>query len=616
MEIHQGLRNDVRLLGELLGETLRDQEGQWLLDVVEATRLAAKQTRSAKSDSKATLLAPLSDLNDEQLLLVAKAFSQFLNLSNLAEQYHRVRRRREYKLKGAEGVQPQSLEAVLQKLRKKQVSDSAIESTLHDMSVELVLTAHPTEVTRRTLIRKYDEISESLERLDRLSFTPDEQAQEIDFLRRKIASAWHTDEIRHERPTPVDEARWGFVTIEQTLWDAVPRYLQDIDKTLQQQGLNPLPNHVVPVGFASWMGGDRDGNPNVTAKVTQHVLLLARWMAADLLGRDLEILHANLSMHDCSDQVRAMAGGETREPYRVLLKQLRQRVADTLNWIEHELEGKPNEAECPLQHVSELLEPLNACYHSLRECGMFVVAEGEIKDTIRRLHCFGLHLLKLDIRQESTRHLDVMTAVTEYLDLGCYREWSEAEKQAFLLAELKSKRPLIPENLPTTEDIQEVLDTFRMLAEQSIDALGAYVISMATYPSDVLAVLLLQKEAGMKRYMRVVPLFETLSDLQGADQTISELLANDWYRELIAGRQEVMIGYSDSAKDAGFMAATWSQYQTQEKLVAVCQQYDVKLTLFHGRGGSASRGGAPFYQAIISQPPGSVGGTLRVTEQG
>lgn len=613
-ELSQALRDDVRLLGDLLGNTLSDQEGPWLLDLVEEIRQLAKDTRAGKKSSTQYLVEKLASLDDKQLILVARAFSQFLNLSNIAEQYHRVRYRRE---RQREGVQVDStLEELIPRLAKNGYSNEQIHQTLESLDIELVLTAHPTEVTRRTFIRKYDEINDSLESLDRLKLSPYERTLEIDRLRREIAAAWHTDEIRSERPTPIDEARWGFVTIEQTLWRAIPDFLRELDQILEQQGLEPLATDTIPIRFASWMGGDRDGNPNVTADVTERVFLLARWMAVDLINRDLLELHAELSMNQCSDALRTLVGNDSKEPYRELLKQLRARLDKQQAWLEAKLNNELVSIAQPIQDISELVDPLMTCYDSLSACGMKVVAEGCLKDTLRRLHCFGLTLVKLDIRQESTRHADVINTITEYLDLGSYKDWSEKDKQAFLLKELTNKRPLIPAHLPAPEDVQEVLDTFYMLAKQPYAALGAYVISMATYPSDVLAVLLLQKEAGMKKFMRVVPLFETLDDLKGAPDALQQLLSIDAYKAVIDGKQEVMIGYSDSAKDAGFLAASWQQYQAQEQLLAVSKQHDVHLTLFHGRGGSASRGGAPFHEAILSQPPGTVNGSLRVTEQG
>lgn len=614
LDAHAPLRQDVRLLGQLLGNTLQEQESPVLLELVEEIRKLAKHARSGREDHSHKLIDKLAHLEPELLVPVARAFSHFLNLANLAEQYHRVRRRREYQ-QSRRTNQRATMSELYPRLQRKKLSDDVIFESLQGLSIDLVLTAHPTEVTRRTLIRKYDDITDCLERLDTVNLTDIERSRVIETLKRKIVSAWNSDEIRQERPTPVDEARWGFVTIEQTLWRAVPEYLREFDEWCQSNLKRSLPMEFTPFTFSSWMGGDRDGNPNVTADVTREVLTLARWMAADLLSHDFEDLLMVLSAVHCNDELRVRVG-DSREPYRAIIKPLRDRLLATKEWLNARLEGQEWHGEEPILHQRELLEPLELCHRSLMECGISEIANGELLDTIRRIHTFGVTLLRLDVRQESSRHADALACITQAIGLGDYNAWSEAEKQRFLLAELTGERPLIPRHLQCSDEVREVLDTFNMLSEQSIDALGAYVISMAHTPSDVLAVLLLQKEAGMEQFMRVVPLFETLEDLQHARATLNQLLDVEWYREQIDGQQEVMIGYSDSAKDGGFLAAAWVQYQAQEELTDLCRQYGVQLTLFHGRGGSTSRGGAPSHEAILSQPPGAVNGRIRITEQG
>jgi phosphoenolpyruvate carboxylase len=614
LDAHAPLRQDVRLLGQLLGNTLQEQESPVLLDLVEEIRKLSKHARAGHEEQSKKLIEKLSKLEPELLVPVARAFSHFLNLANLAEQYHRVRRRREYQQSHRKN-QRATMAELLPRLHRAKISDDELFETLKTLSIDLVLTAHPTEVTRRTLIRKYDDITECLEKLDTVNLTYLEKNRVMETLKRNIVAAWNSDEIRQERPTPVDEARWGFVTIEQTLWSAVPEYLRELDEWCESNLQRNLPMDFAPFTFSSWMGGDRDGNPNVTAKVTEEVLILARWMAADLLSHDFESLHMELSMLDCNAQLRDQVG-DSREPYRALIKPLRDRLIATKGYLNAQLSLQEWHGDEPVLSQSELLEPLKLCHRSLIECGMREIADGELLDTIRRLNTFGVTLLRLDIRQESTRHADALSVITQSIGMGDYRQWDESEKQRFLISELKSARPLIPRQLECDEEAQEVLDTFSMLAQQSSDALGAYVISMAHVPSDVLAVLLLQKESGMQQFMRVVPLFETLDDLQRAKQTLHQLFENEWYRNQINGQQEVMIGYSDSAKDGGFLAAAWVQYQAQEELTALCQQYDIRLTLFHGRGGSTSRGGAPSHEAILSQPPGAVNGRIRITEQG
>ncbi|WP_043319664.1 phosphoenolpyruvate carboxylase [Microbulbifer sp. HZ11] len=613
------LREDVRLLGEELGTVLRGQAGDALFDTVETIRQVAVESRGHGEMPVGKLRELLDPLDDATLLEVARAFSQFLNLANIAEQRHRERLRRQHERFPGDPDTDRGLRQVLEELKKAKVDPAEIRQVLSDLSVELVLTAHPTEVTRRTLIRKYDQMADLLTGLDRPDCTPEEAERLRRLLREQILSAWCTDEIRRERPTPVDEAKWGFATIEQSLWEAVPQGMREIESELALAGLDPLPADWVPIRFASWMGGDRDGNPNVTAKVTRQVLTLARWMAADLYLRDVENLLADLSMHRASDELLARTG-PSQEPYRLLLRELRDRLRNTRALMEARVNGAAEPEGAVYTTGSELYQELSLIDRSLREVGLAAIADGQLKDTLRRLNGFGITLLKLDIRQESTRHAMVIDAITRFLDLGSYAEWGEKVKQKFLLAELESRRPLINgafyRSEFCTDEVREVLDTCKVIAEQGPEGLGAYVISMARTSSDVLAVMLLQKIAGVREPMRVVPLFETLDDLNNAFDTMSALLEIPFYRERVKGGQEVMIGYSDSAKDAGFLGAAWAQFRAQEALTGIFKEHRIPLTLFHGRGGSISRGGSPTRMALMSQPPGSVAGRIRVTEQG
>lgn len=629
-DLHAPLREDVRLLGELLGDTLREQGDTALFETIENIRKVSVQGRGEGRVEMDELRGLLTALNDQQLLNVARAFNQFLNLANLAEQHHRERLRRHQQDfndgPGGSG-NAHGMAEVIQRLRANGVGDDEIYTCLSTLSVELVLTAHPTEVTRRTLIRKYDNIAALLSQRERSDLTAEEKGNCTQSLRRLILSAWCTDEIRREKPTPVDEAKWGFATIEQSLWYAVPTALRELDAITERTLGKRLPVSCSPLRIASWMGGDRDGNPNVTASVTREVLCLARWMAADLYLRDIESLMADLSMQAASDELMQYLGVSTEssyEPYRVILRQLRERLRATRVRMEGLLNGTLNDKDASAQEWfscrEDLSEPLLLIDRSLRECGMGTIADGDLRDTLRRLSCFGVSLLSLDIRQESSRHVQAVDAVTKYLSVGSYQDWDELQRQEFLLRELQSKRPLVNQAFFDSDycndDVAEVFATCQTIAKTDAGALGAYVISMAHQPSDLLAVMLLQREAGVLNWMRVVPLFETLDDLNHATETMSALLAIDWYRDKVTAGQEVMIGYSDSAKDAGYLAAAWAQFRAQEKLTALFRSYNIPLTLFHGRGGSISRGGAPTRMALLSQPPGSVAGRIRVTEQG
>ena len=318
---HAPLRDDVRLMGSLLGETLRQQVGQALYDKVEAIRVLGKQARDGDDQASLQLNQVLSALADDELLPVARAFTQFLNLANIAEQYHHVRRHRAWEHITDAPPQPGSIRELFPRLAAQGISAETLWQTVQQLDIELVLTAHPTEISRRTLIQKYDDIAECLEALDYIHLTPIERQHELAKLKRLIIAAWRTDEIRRQRPTPVDEAKWGFTTIEQTLWYTIPQFLREFDAVVFEHIGQHLPLTHAPIRFASWMGGDRDGNPNVTHRVTQEVLLLSRWQAIELYWRDIDALRAELSMEDCSPALRALVGADCREPYRELLRE-------------------------------------------------------------------------------------------------------------------------------------------------------------------------------------------------------------------------------------------------------------------------------------------------------
>lgn len=615
-DLHTPLRDDVRLLGEALGITLREHGGEALFNQVEDIRRLARDARAGRVEAQA-LAKRLDGLDGAALLQVVRAFSQFLNLANIAEQHHRVRLRGTA-VPGAVGGNSAggTLAALGRALSDAGIAPAELGAAVRGLRIELVLTAHPTEVTRRTLMHKYDAIAACLAGLDR---EPADGGRLRAELQRLVAGAWHTDEIRHARPTPVDEAKWGFATIEQTLWHAVPRFLRELDGWLREWTGESLPLDAAPVRFASWMGGDRDGNPLVTHAVTREVVLLARWQAADLFLHDIELLLSDLSMHAADDTLLAHTG-PVAEPYRALLKPLRERLRNTRAWAEAQLDGREPPALPIIESDADLHAPLQLAWQSLANVGLARIADGPLADTLRRVATFGAMLVRLDIRQESSRHADALAAITRWLGIGDYLDWDEAARRAFLLAELENRRPLFGEDFLAspgcTDEVRETLATFGGIAHVPRGALGSYVISMAHAASDVLAVLLLQKASGVERPLPVVPLFETLDDLENAAGIVDTLLSMPAYMARIGGYQQVMIGYSDSAKDAGYLAASWAQYRAQEALTAVCARHGVCLELFHGRGGSISRGGTPTRQALLSQPPGSVNGRIRVTEQG
>jgi phosphoenolpyruvate carboxylase len=619
---HQPLRDDVRLLGNLLGEVLKSQEGETLFETVEQVRARAKALRASPEADLSELGDVLAKLPLKDAVPVARAFAQFLTLANIAEQHHRTRRRRQYQRDLEAEPQAGSCRAVFSRLIASGVSPETLWKTLSSLSVELVFTSHPTEVVRRTLRQKHAQVDHLLDQLDRPDLTPSERSTLVESLRGVITASWMTDEVRRSRPTPLDEVRWGLVVFEQTLWNVLPAYLREVDAALREVTGKALPLNAAPIRFGSWIGGDRDGNPNVTPEVTEHACLLARWMAADLYAKEIDALRSELSMRSGSAELRARAGSST-EPYRVLLKQVHRRLGATRRHIEASLDGRESGEREIYQDPAELADVLALCRRSLEATNLSILANGRLLDIQRRLASFGLTLVRLDVRQEANRHSEALNVVTKSLGLGSYSDWEESERQAFLIRESANPRSLIAPELmrdpKLAPEVRDTFETFRMIARLPADSLGAYVISMAKGPSDVLAVELLQRIAGVRKPLRVVPLFETVDDLRSAGDTIRTLLLVPNYQEQIFeshGRQEVMIGYSDSAKDAGRLAAAWELYRAQETLVSVAKHHGVPLTIFHGRGGTVGRGGGPTALAIQSQPPGSITGTLRVTEQG
>jgi phosphoenolpyruvate carboxylase len=482
------------------------------------------------------------------------------------------------------------------------------------LSIELVLTAHPTAITRRTLIHKHRRIADLLAKGDRSDLTIYEEAQLEEDLRREITAAWDTDEIRPQRPKPLDEVISGLLIFEQTLWDAVPAFLRLLDRRLRELTGDGVPLDRAPIRFGSWLGGDRDGNPNITPAVTRLACAAARWIAADLYEREVRALRLELSMTAATAELRERAAG-AHEPYRAVLRDLHQRLTARRAQLGEYLQGRAASGDATLlRDQPGLFEPLVLCYRSLVETNQQRVASGRLTDVLRRVAAFGQTLVRLDIRQHAKRHAAALDTITRRIGAGTYTDWPEERRIAFLTEALAtSPRPELLDG-PADDDVLDVFETCRTAAAIGPESLGAYIVSMTQAPSDVLATEFLQRQAGAA--LRVVPLFEQVDALRRSPETVRALLRNPEYQRRLGGHQEVMIGYSDSAKDGGRLAANWELFRAQEAIVTACRDAGVALTLFHGRGGSISRGGGPTYLALQSQPPGSVEGRLRVTEQG
>ena len=427
---------------------------------------------------------------------------------------------------------------------------------------------------------------------------------------------WNTDDLKRTKPSPVDEARWGLAIMEDSLWETIPKVYRRLNDIFVKNMGKSLPKNFNPIEFGSWMGGDRDGNPNVTANVTKEVILLSRWEAAKLYEKDLTNLIRSFSIEKCSKKILKKSV-KTFEPYRVYLRPLRNKMRSTFTLIEQYLVNKkPLDQKKLISSREEILRPLRVVRESLEQNQSENIASGDLLDLMRRAKCFGINLARLDIRQESSRHSQL---VSEFLlkkyNIN-YFKWNEEKKLSFLSSKINSKKNLINNFAFKNKENKEVWKTFKTLAEQPKECLGAYVISMTSSASDILSVALLQKEARIKNKLRIVPLFETLDDLINAKSIMKSLFSLTWYRKSINFKQEIMIGYSDSSKDAGKLSASWHQYKLQEEIINLAKKYKINITFFHGRGGSAGRGGGPIQATLRSQPPNSVNGKIRITDQG
>ena len=614
------LRENVRYLGNILGKVLKDQEGDKFFDLVEKIRKLSKanKTNLNSKHSYRKIIRTIKGLNSKNTFKLTRAFSHFMNLINLAESIDASRSLNEYE-NNKKKINNSNLfiEEIFEDLfNNKDISDSKIYDHAKNLSIGIVLTAHPTEVKRRTLIQKYHKITEILEQRDLLKNYPSKLKLLDKKLFDEFTIIWNTDDLKRVKPSPFDEARWGLAIIEDSLWDTIPKVYRRLNSIFVQNMDKGLPKNFNPIEFGSWMGGDRDGNPNVTAKVTKEVILLSRWEAAKLYEKTLTKIIRSYSMEKCSNQILKKTG-KSYEPYRVFLRPLRDKMRTTHRMIEqHLVNKKPLDQKKLLNSKEDILKPLRVVRQSLEQNNNENLASGELLDLMRRAKCFGINLAKLDIRQESSRHSQLISEFVKKRYNKNYLKFSEIEKINFLKSKLKSPKNVINKFKFKNRENNEVWSTFNVLAKEPSECLGAYVISMTSSASDILSVFFLQKEAKIKNKLRVVPLFETLDDLINAKSIMESLFSHKWYRNLINHKQEVMIGYSDSSKDAGKICASWHQYKAQEEIVKLGKKFNIEITFFHGRGGSAGRGGGPIQATMRSLPPNSVNGRIRITDQG
>jgi len=616
----KSLRDDVRYLGNILGKVIKDQEGKKFFDLVEKTRLLSKANIANRRQKNPfnKLSKEIKKVNPKNLFKLTRAYNHFMNLYNLAESIDASRTLDIYEnTKKDKKLKNIFIEEIFENFFKnKKISNSKIYNVAKQLHIGIVLTAHPTEVKRRTLIQKYHTLTEILEQRNLLKNYP----SKIKILDKRmfdeITIIWNTDELKRSKPTPSEEARWGLAIIEDSLWETIPKVYRRLNQIFVKNMGRGLPKNFNPIEFGSWMGGDRDGNPFVTSNVTKEVILLSRWEAAKLYEKSLTKLIRSYSMEKCSNKILKTTG-KTFEPYRVYLRPLRDKLRTTHREIEQHLNyGKPLNEKILLSEREEILKPLRVVRESLEQNQNENIASGDLLDLMRRAKCFGINLARLDIRQESSRHSQLIAEYIKRKYQQNYYKWSEKKKIKFLANQIKKKRNLLTNFEFKNKENKEVWSTFKTISKQPDECLGAYVISMTSSISDIVTVSFLQKEAQIKNKLRVVPLFETLDDLINSKAIMHSLFQEKWYRKLINNKQEVMIGYSDSSKDAGKICASWHQYKAQEEIVKLAKKFKIDVTFFHGRGGSAGRGGGPIQATLRSQPPYSVNGKIRITDQG
>ncbi len=652
------LRWTVRQLGNLLGETIVEQEGQAIFDLVEELRALTRAQRQGDPTAGAEIERLTAELvgDLDGTLGVLKAFTTYFQLINLAEEQQRVRviRQRTAEAEENDRQMPETIAAAVTRLRKGGTPPSEMGRLLDEMLIKPVFTAHPTEAKRRTILLKLLDLTRLLRELDAHVLLPSEKDQSWNQIREIVVSLWQSDVNRNRRPDVLDEVREGLYFFDTTLFDLLPEIYGELERALRREypqylsgkdGTGAGGGLPTFLRYGSWIGGDRDGNPFVTQAVTEDALRQQKQQALELYRRTVVGMYGHLSVAHtrgtfsrtfldslAQDLERAPQSDKARldrfslEPYRQKMILIYRRLGATLA-LNREAWHAQRPDSWAYSNAGEFIADLELIQQSLRQNKGDKLAEGRFARLVQQARIFGFHLASMDIRQHSDRHREAVAELLnsyyrphdssfDYLDL------SEEEKTRLLVDEIQSPRPLTA-RLQYSDDTNETVALFRLVrqAHERIapEAIGAYIISFTTSVSHILEVLLLAKDAGLFGKIEIAPLFETIEDLVRAPEIMRALFETPIYREHLAqrgNRQEIMIGYSDSNKDGGYLRSSWSLYQAQERLAQTCKANSVKITLFHGRGGSIGRGGGPANRAILAQPPGSVQGRIKITEQG
>jgi phosphoenolpyruvate carboxylase len=669
------LQQYIQFVEDLWESVLKEACGSRLIELLQQLRDLCSPEGQATHTSERAVHSLIADLPLDEAVKAVRAFALYFQLINIVEQ-HCEQKDRQLLLRGAEEpgapIDPDTFPTLFAHLKQVNVPPNHVRQLLKDLDISLVFTAHPTEIVRHTIRNKQRRIAEILEQLDRQVANPDELATNQSWevarltaaLREEIRLWWFTDEIHQFKPTVLDEVDYTLHYFQEVLFDTAPQLYQRLQHSLHQHFPDVQPPAHDFCHFGSWVGSDRDGNPSVTSRITwrtacyQRNIVLKKYQTAIDELSNLLSLSANRSQvtaelldtlgRDANYQPKLysnIAHRYIREPYRMKLAYILERINNTIQrnvkvteWESLQATKRETEvAHTYYQYSHELLADLQIIRRSLQQNGLTVAA---VEDLICQVEIFGFNLTHLDIRQESVVHANAIAEIAAYLQIlpRPYLEMSEAERVAWLTEELQTRRPMIPSELPFSVETQELVQTLRVVRllqqEFGLDICHTYIISMSHDASDVLEVMLLAKEVGLydpatgSGTLRIVPLFETVEDLQKAPMVMTELFSLPLYRAVLKGGyqpeggglapdlQEVMLGYSDSNKDSGFLSSNWEIHKAQKSLQRIADRYEVKLRIFHGRGGSVGRGGGPSYDAIRAQPSNSVNGRIKITEQG
>ncbi|MET4390957.1 phosphoenolpyruvate carboxylase [Bradyrhizobium sp. F1.4.3] len=639
LEADAQLRDDIRLLGRILGDTVRDQEGAELFDLVERIRQTSiRFHRDEDRLARRELEQILDSMSTSETVRIVRAFSYFSHLANIAEDQNNIRqmRARAAANNGGSGVLAETLALA----KGAGITADELRRFFKEAQVSPVLTAHPTEVRRKSTMDREMEVAALLDRRERVTLTEDEAAASDEQLRREVLTLWQTNLLRRTKLTVLDEVANGLAFYDYTFLREVPRLVNTLEDRLEEGGEQAASELASFLRMGSWIGGDRDGNPFVTADVMRGTLRLQSSRVMQFYLNELHVLGSELSiaahLADVSEELRTLAERSpdtsphrSGEPYRLAVSGIYARLAATAEKLEVEITRRPVGKGAPYESVKELQADLDVLHRSLISNNARVIARGRLRLLRRAVDCFGFHLARLDIRQNSAVHERTIAELMDAANPGMsYLALGEEARISLLTNELRSARSLVSQFVKYSDETMGELNLFHAAAEAHAkfgsDAIQQCIISMCKGMSDMLEVAVLLKEVGLvhpsgRSAINIVPLFETIEDLQASSSIMDRMLSLHDYRRLVDSRgsvQEVMLGYSDSNKDGGFVTSGWELYKAEIGLVDVFERHGVRLRLFHGRGGSVGRGGGPSYDAIIAQPGGAVNGQIRITEQG